>query len=297
MNYYEQIKNIIIDTETFDKVKDYSKNRNRVNSYYEIGKLLSEVGSVYGENIIGKYAEMLVNDVGNKYNSKTLYKMRQFYIMFKDEKFSPLGRKLSWSHYRALLPLKDINAIKYYIELCEKHNLTKRDLEERIKTKEYERLPKETKDKLINNIEVSVPDLIPNPIIIYNKNNYNIVSEKVLQRVILEDIDSFLNSLGSGYTYVGHEYKIKLGDKYNYIDLLLFNYEHNAFVVIELKIIEFKKEHIGQINMYMKYIDENIKKYNQNKTIGIIICKEIDKYVIKYCSNESILTRKYLIMN
>ncbi len=117
MNYYEQIKNIIIDTETFDKVKDYSKNRNRVNSYYEIGKLLSEVGSVYGENIIGKYAEMLVNDVGNKYNSKTLYKMRQFYIMFKDEKFSPLGRKLSWSHYRALLPLKDINVVNCYKNL------------------------------------------------------------------------------------------------------------------------------------------------------------------------------------
>ncbi len=157
-------------------------------------------------------------------------------------------------------------------------------------------MPQETKDKLINE-EVNVPDLIPNPIVIYNKNNYEIVSEKILQRVILEDIDSFLSSLRSGYMYVGHEYKIKVGDKYNYLDFLLFNIDYNSYIVIELKITEFKKEHIGQINMYMNYIDDNIKKYNQNKTIGIIICKEIDKYVIKYCSNKSILTRKYLIMN
>ncbi len=99
MNYYEQIKNIIIDTETFDKVKDYSKNRNRVNSYYEIGKLLSEAGSVYGKNIVGKYAEMLVNDVGSKYNERTLRRIRQFYRTYVNIKWSTLSTKLTWSHY------------------------------------------------------------------------------------------------------------------------------------------------------------------------------------------------------
>lgn len=297
MNYYDQIKNIIIDAETFDKIKDYSKNRNRVESYYEIGKLLSEAGSLYGENIIGKYAEKLVNEVGSKYNERTLRRIRQFYKLNIYLNWSQPATNLSWSHYIELLPLKDINAVKYYIDLCIKNNLSRNELRSKIKSKEFERLPQETKDKLINNEEVNVPDLIPNPIVIYNKNNYEIVNEKILQKLIMEDIPSFLRSLGTGFTFIDNEYKIKIGDKYNYIDFLLFNYEYNAFVVIELKITEFKKEHIGQINLYMNYIDDNIKKYNQNKTIGIIICKEIDKFVIKYCSNKSIFTRKYLIMN
>ncbi len=135
MNYYDQIKNIIIDAETFDKIKDYSKNRNRVKSYYEIGKLLSEAGSVYGENIIGKYAEKLVNEVGSKYNKRTLFRMKQFYEIFENEKVSQVATQLSWSHYTELLPLKDINAVKYYIDLCKKNNLSRNELRTKIKSK------------------------------------------------------------------------------------------------------------------------------------------------------------------
>ena len=99
--------------------------------------------------------------------------------------------------------------------------------------------------------------------------------------------------LGYGFTYIGTEYKIKIDGRYNYIDLLLFNIEYNCYVVVELKITELKKEHIGQIQVYMNYIDENIKKINQDKTIGIIICKQDNKYVIKYCSDERIIAREY----
>ena len=102
-----------------------------------------------------------------------------------------------------------------------------------------------------------------------------------------------MNELGNSFCFIGSEYKIKLGDRSNYIDLLLFNIEYNCYVVIELKITELKKEHIGQIQVYMNYIDENIKKFNQEKTIGIIICKEENKYIIKYCSDNRIITRKY----
>ena len=91
----------------------------------------------------------------------------------------------------------------------------------------------------------------------------------------------------------GSEYKIKIGDRNNYVDLLLFNYEYNCFVVVELKVTELKKEHIGQIQVYMNYIDENLRKINQGKTIGIIICKQDNKYVIKYCSDDRIIVREY----
>ena len=104
---------------------------------------------------------------------------------------------------------------------------------------------------------------------------------------------SFLEELGTGFTFIKNEYKIKLGDKYNYIDLLLFNIEFNCYVVIELKVTELKKEHIGQIEFYMNYIDNNLRKINQDKTIGIIICKQDNKYVIKYCSDGRIIAREY----
>ena len=128
---------------------------------------------------------------------------------------------------------------------------------------------------------------------IRSNNNYEIFSENVLQKLILEDIPSFLKELGTGFTFIDNEYKIRLGDRYNYIDLLLFNYEYNCFVVVELKVTELKKEHIGQIQVYMNYIDHNLRRFNQDRTIGIIICREEDKYIIKYSSDDRIISRTY----
>ena len=135
--------------------------------------------------------------------------------------------------------------------------------------------------------------MIKNPILIKSKNNYDVISEKILQRLILENITSFLKELGSGFSFIGNEYKIKIGNTYNYIDLLLYNIEFNCYVVIELKVTELKKEHIGQIQIYMNYIDNNLKKPTQNKTIGIIICKKNNKYIIEYCSDKRIISKEY----
>lgn len=193
-----------------------------------------------------------------------------------------------------LLPIKDINKINYYINQTTIRNLSKRQLKEIIKNNEYERLSEETKNKLIKKDKTDVKDLIKNPIIIKNNKNYENISEKILQKIILEDIPSFLDELGSGFTFIRNEYKIKLGDKYNYIDLLLlFNYIFNCFVVIELKVTELKKEHIGQIETYMNYIDKNMKTINHDKTIGIIIVKKNDKYIMEYCSDDRIMTKEY----
>ena len=166
MNYYSEIKERIIKSEIFDKAKDYAKERNKVNVYFEIGKLLSYAGKEYGKNIIQQYSERLVIEVGKKYNERTLRKIRQFYEIFSNQKWPTVWTKLSWSHYREVLSLKNINEIRYYLNECENKNLSVRELQEKIKNKEYKRLSKETKDKLINSCELKVEDLIPNPIII-----------------------------------------------------------------------------------------------------------------------------------
>ena len=179
------------------------------------------------------------------------------------------------------------------IEQC----LSKRQLREKIKTKEYQRLDNNTKLKLINKEKLDIKDNIKNPIVIHNKNNLDKenISEKVLQRLILEDIPSFLKELGTGFSFIENEYKIKIGSTYNYIDLLLFNIKYNCYVVIELKVCKLKKEHIGQIEVYMNYIDKNIKTINQDKTIGIIISRRDNHYYIEYSSDKRILTREYII--
>ena len=293
MNYYNEIKNKLIDDEVYSKVKDYSKEKHTLLTHYEVGKLLLEAGSKYGDNIIGNYSKKLSVEVDKKYNPRTLRRMRQLYQFFEEQKWSPLGTKLSISHIRQLFSINDSNEINYYVEQIEKRNLSKRQLEEIIRNGEYERLPIEAKNKLINSEKLEVNDLIPNPILIRNKNNIEIITEKSLHHLILEDIESFMKELGNSFSFIGSEYKIKIGDRNHYIDLLLFNIKYNCYVVVERKVTEFKVEYISQVQKYMNYIDKNIKELSNNNTIGILICKRENKFVIEYCSDDRIAVREY----
>ena len=194
---------------------------------------------------------------------------------------------------RQLFSLTDNNEINYYAEQIEKRNLSKRQLEEIIKNREYERLPIETRNKLMNSEKINVKDLVPNPILIRNKNNIEIIIEKTLHHLILEDIESFMKDLGNSFSFIGSEYKIKIGDRNHYIDLLLFNIKYNCYVVVELKVTEFKVEYIAQVQKYMNYIDKNVKEISNNSTIGILICKRENEFVIEYCSDDRIAVREY----
>ena len=293
MNYYNEIKNKLIDDEVYSKIKDYSKERHTLLTHYEVGKLLLEAGSKYGDDIIGDYSNKLTVEVDKKYNPRTLRRMRQLYQFFEKQKWSPLGTKLSISRIRQLFSLTDNNEINYYAEQIEKRNLSKKQLEEIIKNSEYERLPIETKNKLMNSEKINVKDLVPNPILIRNKNNIEIITEKALHHLILEDIESFMKDLGNSFSFVGSEYKIKIGDRNHYIDLLLFNIKYNCYVVVELKVTEFKVEYIAQVQKYMNYINKNVKEISNNSTIGILICKRENEFVIEYCSDDRIAVRKY----
>ena len=292
MNYYDEIKNELINNEVTKKVKDYSKNKSDLTTYYNVGRLLSEAGKSYGENIIGKYADKLKLDLNKKYNERTLRRYRQFYNFVTDLKWSALPTKLSWSHITELMVLSNVDEINYYISIVNDRNIGYRKLGKIIKDNEYGRIDENTKNKLKSKQELDVKDYIKSPVKI-KSNNYENISEKMLQKVILENLSDFLTELGNNFCFVGNEYKITVGDRHNYIDLLLYNYEFNCFVVVELKVTELRKEHIGQIEFYMNYIDKNLKSINQNKTIGIIICKKENKYVIEYCSDDRIITREY----
>ena len=291
MNYYNEIKNELVNNEINRKVKNYSINKSDLDAYYNVGRMLSEAGNHYGEGIIEEYSKRLTYELGKGYSKRNLWLMLKFYEL--NEKVQTLSAQLSWSHYCELLSFENTDKINYYIELVKNNNLSVRQLRERIKSNEYERLPESTKNKSVEQKESNIVDFIKNPILIKNSNKYDIFSEKVLQKLILEDIGNFLEELGIGFTFIKSEYPIKLGNRYNYIDLLLYNIKYRCYVVVELKITELKKEHTGQIMTYMNYIDKNIKTIEENDTVGIIICKQDNEYVIKYCSDDRIIAREY----
>ncbi len=293
MNYYNEIKNELINNEINRRVKNYSINKSDLNTYYNVGKMLSEAGKHYGEGIIKEYSRRLEFDLNKNYSVRLLYRMLKYYSFVSEGKVPTLSAKLSWSHYDEILRFDDISKITYYIKISEEQSLSIRQLRNRIKSNEYERIPESTKNKIIQKDEPDVIDFVKNPILIKNSSKYDIVSEKVLQKLILEDIEKFLEELGEGFTFIKSEYPIKMDNRYNYIDLLLYNIKYKCYVVVELKITELKKEHTGQIMTYMNYIDKNIKMIDDNDTVGIIICKQDNDYVIKYCSDDRIIARYY----
>ncbi len=291
LNYYNEIKETLVKNEIYKNVKDYSKNKSDLNAYYEVGRLIVEAqGGVkrakYGNKLIKEYSEKLTKELGKGYNVTSLKGMRQLFI--KSPTVSDQLYFLNWSQILEIVYLEDNGKINYYISQCINYNLSVRELRERIKSKEYERIG--YKEDLE---EPKINTLIKNPIIIKTNNPHVKLSEYALHQTILENMDDFLKELGIGFAYIGNEVKIKIGDNYHYIDFLLYNYKFNCFVVIELKITEFKAEYIGQITKYINYVDKNIKEVFSDKTVGVVICKKENKYVMEYCTDNRIFTTVY----
>ena len=303
MNYYNEIKTELIKNEAYKQVKEYSKNRHDLETYYNVGKLLIEAQggeerAKYGNGLIKEYSKKLTEELGKSFSYTLLKNCRSFFLLVSNSKGPTMSDKLTWSHYVEMIPLNNINLFKYYQNIAINHNLSVRELRERIKSKEYERLSEETKQKLKSEEQLEVTDLVPNPILIETKNrDLGVFDETVLRELIIENLDAFLKQLGNGFTYIGKEYKLQDLREDRYIDILLFNYIYNCFVVIELKRDKVKDKDIGQIHTYMNYIDRTLKTPLQNRTVGIIISKENDRFVVKYCTDDRISFKEYLLVN
>ena len=302
MNYYNEIRSILIDNAIGRKVREYKSNQKDLESYYNVGKLLVEAQggeerAKYGNGLIKEYSKRLTSELGKGYSIQNLKNMRRFYLVVEKRQslivqFKSLN--ISWTFIIKLLKLNDVNELLYYINCINKMNLTTRELDSKLKSKEYERLDSKIKEKLVKQEEGSVKDKIPDPIVLEGLEYKEKLTEKIVQKWIDENPASFCEALGEGYTYVKSQYKIKIGSNYNYIDILLFNYISNSFVVVEIKVTELKKEHIGQIETYMNYVDANLKKEFHNKTTGILLVRENNKWLIKYINNNGIIVRNYI---
>ena len=305
MNYYNEIKSILVDNAIGRKIREYKSNQKDLESYYNVGKLLVEAQggeerAKYGNRLIKEYSKRLTSELGKGYSIQNLKNMRRFYLVVEKRQslivqFKSLN--ISWTFIIKLLKLNDVNELLYYINCINKMNLTTRELDSKLKSKEYERLDSKIKEKLVKQEEVSVRDKIPDPIVLEGLEYKERLTEKMVQKWIDENPTLFCKSLGEGYSYIESQYKIKIGSNYNYIDILLFNYISNSFVVVEIKVTELKKEHIGQIETYMNYVDANLKKEFHNKTTGVLLVRENNKWLIKYINNNDIVVREFITSN
>ena len=272
----------------------------------DVGRLILEAQgglnhAKYGNELIKKWSKRLTELYGKGYDYTNLSRFRKFYLYFPI--LGPAGQ-LSWTHYRYLLSIKDKNKINYYVNLCIKHNLSKRELTKEIKSNSYERLVnKPDKIDIIVPPKYSITTDMKNPIII--EVNKEIKSEKDLELSILANLSYFFKQLGEGFTFVDHQYKL-VENNHNYfidifhnyfIDILLFNYKLNAFIVIELKLRELRKEDKAQMEFYMKLVDKQIKEAHHSKTIGIIITKESNEFIVNFVQSEDIIPLNYKLKN
>ncbi|MBQ9024060.1 MAG: DUF1016 family protein [Bacilli bacterium] len=294
----KRIKELIESNIVFQRKSNIIKERNRLETYYNIGREIVEaigIRSEYGKSLLKEYSKELTTLYGKGYNYTNLKNMRQLYLTFK--KSRTMCDLLSWSHYRYILPIKEESKRNYYINLCIQNRLTVRKLIEEIKSKSYERLisPNKNNIKLLKeSYEPKIIDMIKDPIIIEcDKLIIEKIDERVLKEILLENIEKTLLNLGVGFSFVGSEQRIKVGNNYRFIDLVFFNIELNCFVLIELKIKKLDIRDIGQLEFYINYYDTEIRKPYHNKTIGIIICKKNDKGILKYNKKDNILVTTY----
>ncbi len=179
------------------------------------------------------------------------------------------------------------------------NNLSVRELQREIKNKAFDRLSYVDKNNIEiisdNNTTLSIKDMIKDPIVLKSDKNMNKIDEQAIHKYIISLLEDKFLELGTGFALMGHEYKIHIDNKTYKIDLLFFNYKLNAFVVVEVKTRKVKHTDIGQLNFYVNFVEDNIKEINNNKTIGLLIVKENDKYIIKYITSDDILVTTYAL--
>ena len=302
MNYYEQVENLIKNNEINKKVRALQDNSETLLTYWNVGKLIVEAQggkkrAKYGDGLIKEWGNKLSEKYGKGYNSRNLERMRKLYILYPIS--SSLRSELTWTHYRTILSIKNENERNYYINQILLNNLSSRELQKEIKNKSFDRLS--YKDK--NNIEIisdinsslSIEDMIKDPIILKSDIDTKEINEKVIHKYIISLLEDKFLELGTGFALVGHEYKIVIGNNTYHIDLLFFNIRLNSYVVVEVKTRAVKPQDIGQLQFYVSYIENNLKDNNHNKTIGILIVKKKNKYVIEYTTSPDIYVTTYML--
>lgn len=268
-------------------------NTELITMYYEVGKYLSELcsNSKFGDKVIND-VEMYIsknNPTIKGFNRRGLYRMKQFYELYKDDELvTPLVTQISWTNHLIIMSgCKTKEERLFYIKLCIKENYSKRELERQIDSAYYQRY--------LLSVNKPLPEVVPNVVKGNILDTYVLefldlpeqYTENNLKKAIIGNLKSFILEFGKDFTFIGEEYRVQVGGQDFYIDLLFYNRALSCLVAIELKIGKFKPEHIGQLNFYLEALDRDVKKTNENPSVGVILCATKDDAVVEYALSRS----------
>ena len=308
-NYINEIKKILKNA----RQKAYTAvNSAMVEAYWEIGRRIVEEEqngkerAEYGKEILQNLSKELTEEFGKGYSYRTLREIRQFYLMFSDfEKWRTVSAKLTWSHFQKVLRVSDEKARIFYLTEAAENMWSVRTLDRNISTLYYDRIvasidKKTVEDEMKDKTKkLQAEDFIKNPVVLEFLDLPTNMSytENELEKALTDDIQKFMMELGKGFAFVERQQHIRTENSDFYIDLVFYNYILKCFVIVELKTEKLTHQDIGQLDMYIRMYDDLKKQENDNPTIGLLLCTETDRTIIKYSvlnDNKNLFASKYV---
>ena len=269
-------------------------NAEMINMYWQIGKYLSGLceNSSFGDKVVDEVAAYIAKENPDikGFNRRGLYRMKQFYELYKDDEFvTPLVTQINWTNHLLIMSgAKSSEERHFYMQACIKEHYSKRELERQMDSALYQRFTLSSKKPLPKSVPAAARESILDSYVLEFLDLPEQYSEKNLKKAIIGNLKKFILEFGKDFTFVGEEYRVQVGGQDFYIDLLFYNRALSCLVPIELKIGKFKPEHIGQINFYLEALDRDVKKPNENPSVGVILCASKDDAVVEYALSRSL---------
>ena len=308
-NYINEVKEILKNA----RQKAYTAvNSAMVEAYWKIGRRIVEEEqsgrerAEYGKEILQNLSKELTEEFGKGYSYRTLREIRQFYLMFSDfEKWRTVSAKLTWSHFQKVLRISDKKARIFYLTEAAENMWSVRTLDRNISTLYYNRIVASIDKKIVENEmkdktkKLQAEEFIKNPVVLEFLDLPTNMSytESQLEKALTDDIQKFMMELGKGFAFVERQQHIRTENSDFYIDLVFYNYILKCFVIVELKTGKLTHQDIGQLDMYVRMYDDLKKQENDNPTIGLLLCTDTDRTIIKYSvlnDNKNLFASKYI---
>ena len=308
-NYINEIKKILKNA----RQKAYTAvNSAMVEAYWEIGRRIVEEEqrgkerAEYGKEIVKNLSKELTEEFGKGFSRRTLWEMRKLYVYFSDyEKVRTLFAQLTWSHFQKVLRVSDEKARIFYLTEAAENMWSVRTLDRNISTLYYNRIvasidKKTVEDEMKDKTKkLQAEEFIKNPVVLEFLDLPTNMSytESQLEKALTDDIQKFMMELGKGFAFVERQQHIRTENSDFYIDLVFYNYILKCFVIVELKTGKLTHQDIGQLDMYVRMYDDLKKQENDNPTIGLLLCTETDRTIIKYSvlnDNKNLFASKYI---
>lgn len=292
-NYEGEFQEIVLIIEQAKQRAMKAVNTELIEMYWQIGKYISEKteAAAWGKGTVKQFAEYLSQryPTASGFSVQNIWRMKQFYETYRSNaKLVPLVREITWSNNLLIMAgCKTDEAREFYLRLSKTNNYSKRDLDRQIESMLYERTMISTAKHKTHMERTPTIGSLRDSYVLEFLDVPEDYKERDLRKAIISNLRQFILEFGKDFTFMGEEYRVQVGNTDFYIDLLFYNRALSCLVAIELKVGKFKPEHLGQLNFYLEALDRDVKKENENPSVGLILCTSKDDTVVEYAMNRT----------